>query len=64
VLPQPAALDRQLQAGAVLGRRAPLPVQERLVDLLDVDAAVLDGLNRLGDLKNFEGGDRPKAGRR
>jgi hypothetical protein len=35
--PQPAALDRELQAGAVLSWRAALLVQERFVDLLDVD---------------------------
>jgi hypothetical protein len=64
VHPEPAAFNGQLDPGAVLPRHAALLVQERLVDLLDVDAAVLDGLNRLGDLKNFEGGDRPKAGRR
>ena len=64
VHPEPAAFNGQLDPGAVLRRRAALLVQERLVDLLDVNAAVLDGLNRLGDLKDFEGGDRRKAGRR
>ena len=64
VHPEPAAFNGQPDPGAVLRRRAALLEQQRLVDLLDVNAAVLDGLNRLGDLKDFEGGDRRKAGRR
>jgi hypothetical protein len=38
---QPAALDCQLQASAIFGRRCALPKQKRRIDLLDVDAAVL-----------------------
>ena len=34
----------------------PSDVQERLVDLLDVDAAVLHRLDRIGDLEQFSSG--------
>jgi hypothetical protein len=44
--PEPATLDCQLHAGAVFGRRAALLVQERPVDLLDVNAPVLYRLER------------------
>ena len=37
--PQPATVDRQIEASLVFGRRAFLPKQERPVDLLNVDAA-------------------------
>jgi hypothetical protein len=53
---QPAALDRQLQASTVFGRRSVLPKQERPVDLLDMDAAVLRGLSSVGDLQDLAGG--------
>jgi hypothetical protein len=43
-------LDRQLHAGSEFGRRTALAVQERPVDLLDVNTSVLDRLNRIGDL--------------
>jgi hypothetical protein len=36
---EPAALDRQIQAGLVFGRRCALLIQEGRVDLLDMDAA-------------------------
>ena len=53
---QPAALDRQLQASTVFGRRCALPKQERPVDHLDVDPAVLHGLDAIGDLQQLAGG--------
>ena len=37
---QPAALDREFKAGAVLGRAGAVTEQKRLVDFLDVDAAL------------------------
>jgi hypothetical protein len=48
---EPAAIDREFEARAVLGRAAPVTEQERLVDLLDVDAA-LNRLDRIGDLED------------
>ena len=50
---QPAALDRQVQAGLVFGRRAFLAKQERPVDQLDVDLAVLPGLDAVGDFNDL-----------
>lgn len=50
VQPQPAALDRELKPGAVFGRAAAFLEQERSVDFLDVDSAVLHRLYRVGDL--------------
>jgi hypothetical protein len=47
---EPAALDGALHACAALGRVAPAFEEERPVDLLDVDAAILQGLNGAGDL--------------
>jgi hypothetical protein len=35
---EPAALDRELEARAVLGRAAVIAKQKRLVDFFDVDA--------------------------
>jgi hypothetical protein len=40
VHPQPAALDRELEAGAVFGHAALMFGEKRPIDLLDVDAAV------------------------
>ena len=37
---EPAALDREFEARAVLGRAAAVTEQKRLVDFLDVDAAL------------------------
>jgi hypothetical protein len=37
---EPAVLDRELEAGAVLGRAAAVSEQKRLVDFLDVYAAL------------------------
>ena len=47
---EPAAVDREFEADAVLGRAAPVTEQERLVDFLDVDAA-LNRLDRVGDFE-------------
>src|ERR1700733_3262207 len=48
--PEPATLDSQLHARAVFGRRAALLLQERPIDLLDMDAAVLHRLGGVSDL--------------
>lgn len=48
---EPAALDREFEARAVLGRAAAVTEQKRLVDFLDVDAA-LNGLDRVGDFED------------
>jgi len=53
VLPQPAAFDRKLEAGAIFCRAAFVIIQERTVDQLDEDAAVLDGIDRVCDLHKF-----------
>jgi hypothetical protein len=52
---QPAAFDRQLEAGAIFGRRCVLPKQEGRVDQLDVDPAVLHDLGGVGDLMQLAG---------
>jgi hypothetical protein len=41
---EPAAFDRELEPGRILRRYAPIDVQERTVDFLDVDAAILHNL--------------------
>src|SRR5258705_1620777 len=51
MLPQPPSGDGVLEAGAVLRRRSALS-KKRSVDLLYMDAAALNGLDRIGDLKN------------
>lgn len=48
---EPAALDREFEARAILGRAAAVTVEKRLVDFLDVDAA-LNWLNRVRDLED------------
>jgi hypothetical protein len=48
---EPAVRDRELHAGAVLGRAAAVPKQEGAIDLLDVNATVLDRLNGVGNLQ-------------
>jgi hypothetical protein len=48
---EPAALDREFEAGAVLGWRALVLEQERLVDFFDVDAP-LNRLDRIGDFED------------
>ena len=47
---EPAALDCEFEARAVLGRAAAVAEKKRLVDFLDVDAA----LNRLNDVRDLE----------
>jgi hypothetical protein len=56
VLPKPAAIDRELEAGAILGRAAFVIEQERAVDKLNKDASVLHRLDRIGDLKKLARG--------
>jgi hypothetical protein len=56
VLPQPAAFDREVETSFVLGGAAAQFVQERLVDQLDMDAAVLHGLDGIGDLHQLPRG--------
>ena len=53
---QPAAIDRQIKVGLVLGRAGLVLIQKRRVDQLDVDTAVLNGLDRIGDLDQLAGG--------
>ena len=53
---QPSSFDRQIQTGLVFVRRAFLAKQERPVDQLDVDPAVLRGLDAVGDLNDLAGG--------
>src|SRR5215216_4423603 len=55
--PQPAFSDGVIKPGTVLLGRAAFLEQERAVDLLDVDAAVLHRLGRVGDLQQLAGGD-------
>jgi hypothetical protein len=47
---EPAALDRKFEARAVLGRASAITEEKRLVDFLDVDAA----LNRLDGVRDLE----------
>jgi hypothetical protein len=48
---EPAVRDRLIEADLVFGRRCRVIVDEGTVDLLDVDAAVLAGVNiRLAEL--------------
>ena len=51
--PKPAAIDREIEASAVFGRAAAMFEQERPVDLLDVDAAILNWLDGSGDLQQL-----------
>jgi hypothetical protein len=53
VQPQPATLDRELEAGAILGWRGLMLRQHRPVDYLDMNAAALRRINRIGDLKQL-----------
>ena len=50
---QPAALDRQVQAGLVFVRHALLAEQERPFDQLDVNPPFLPSLHAVGDLNNL-----------
>jgi hypothetical protein len=47
---EPAALDRERKACAILGRAAAIAKQKRLVDFLDMDAALK--LDRVGDFED------------
>jgi hypothetical protein len=47
---EPAALDGELETRRILRRRAPIDVQERTVDLLDIDAAILHHFEGMGVL--------------
>jgi hypothetical protein len=47
---QPALGDRAIEAGFVLRGRALELVQKRPVDLLDIDPAILYGLEGVGEL--------------
>src|SRR5579862_4863736 len=51
----PAALYRVLEPGEVLGRRALYLEEKRAVDLLDVDALILNGVDAAGDLDQLSG---------
>ena len=48
---EPTAIDGEFEAGAIFGRAAAVAEQKRLVDLLDVDAA-LNRLDRVGDFED------------
>ena len=52
----PAAFDRALHSGRILIGRALDLEQERAVYLLNVNAAVLNGLDAVGDLDQLAGG--------
>ncbi|MGY8677116.1 hypothetical protein Q2941_04790 [Bradyrhizobium sp. UFLA05-153] len=52
---EPAALDRVFDAGAELRPAGLQRVEERRVDLLDMDAAVLDGFDAGGELDQLAG---------
>jgi hypothetical protein len=55
MMPEPASGDGEVKTGPVFVR-APAGLQERTVDKFDVDAAVLDGLDRIRDLDQFARG--------
>ena len=50
---EPTAGNREIEPGLVLGRAGTFLEQHRSVDLLDVDAAVLDWFDCVGDLNQF-----------
>ena len=56
MLPEPTAINRQIEAGFVFGRRAFVFGQKRPVDQLDKDATFLHRLDRIGDLDQLAGG--------
>src|SRR6476469_7533531 len=47
---QPTVRNGAVDSGSIFGRRSAKLVQEWPVDLLDVDAAILNRLDRTGDL--------------
>jgi hypothetical protein len=53
---QAAALDCELEAGAVFRRRSLVLEQHWPIDQLNVDTAILHRLDRIGDLDKFSGG--------
>src|SRR6201987_5551982 len=56
VQPEPAVGDGAIKAGLVFRRRALELIQKGLIDLLDIDPAVLDRLECVGELKQFASG--------
>jgi hypothetical protein len=56
VPPQPTLREGEGEARAVFGRAAAMRKQERPVDFLYVNAAVLDSLDSIRDLKQLAGG--------
>jgi hypothetical protein len=54
---QPAVGDGTIEASLVFGRRALQLIQEWPVDLLDMDAAVLQGFDSVGQLNELARGD-------
>jgi hypothetical protein len=60
---QLAATDRELQRGAVFRWRSLHLEQHRTVEQLDMDAAVLDGFDRIGEFDQLaRGGFRVGVG--
>jgi hypothetical protein len=53
---QPALLDRAIEAGLLFSGRALELEQKWPVDLLDIDPAVLDRLERVGELNQLARG--------
>jgi len=53
---QPAALDRELEAGAIFRGRRLMLEQHRAIEQLDMDATILHGFDRIGDLDQLAGG--------
>jgi hypothetical protein len=54
---QPAILDRALEAGLVFRRGGALDIEHRIIQLLNVNAAVLDRLDGIGKLDDLARGD-------
>jgi hypothetical protein len=53
---EPTILNRTFHAGTVLGWRAFELIKERRVDLLDMNATVLNGLDAVGNLDDLARG--------
>jgi hypothetical protein len=56
VLPEPAALDRNPEAGTIFGRASATLEQEWPVDFLNVNPAVLHGFDGVGNLQQLARG--------
>jgi hypothetical protein len=56
VPPKPTLGNRQIQPGTIFGWAAAFLEQEGAVDLLDMDAAVLDSLDSVRDLQQLARG--------